>query len=288
MIKHSVTKDGIIKMKECPKIIKNVLQVLKKHWWYIFLLIISSVYVFRYRYDIFQMTELNAQNLIFILWLVLLGLPLFSEIEIGNVKLKKEIEQTRAEVKESIGELKYQILDLKISNSNSNMLVFNNPPLASKDELSQMQRHAENDDTVRSETNLDFKISEDNIYLFQVRLSLEKQLSVLCNMFQYGERRSMYSMAQFLVQHEVIDRRTADLIREVITIANRGVHGEIIDNDYIQFVRKTYPMIKYTLDKANDFYANNSFYCECPKCHYQGPSKYSNVCPKCGFTSDND
>lgn len=275
-------------MEKYPDFIKNVLKILKKHWWYIFLLIISSLYVFRYRYDIYQMTELNAQNLIFILWLVLLGLPLFSEIEIGNVKLKKEIEQTRAEVKESIGELKYQMLDLKISNTNSNMLVFNNPPLASKDELTQMQRHAESENKVRTETDLDFKIAEDNIYLFQVRLSLEKQLSALCNMFQYDERRTMYSMAQFLVRHEVIDRKTVDLIREVINIANRGVHGEIIDGDYLQFVKKTYPVIKYTLDKAHDFYCNNSYYCECPKCHYQGPSKYSNVCPICGFISDDD
>lgn len=136
--------------------------------------------------------------------------------------------------------------------------------------------------------NLDFKISENNIYLFQVRLSLEKLLSALCNMFQYGERRSMYSMVLFLVQHEVIDRKTADLIREVITIANRGVHGEIIDKDYMQFVRKTYPIIKCILDEAHNFYINNSYYCVCPKCHYQGPSKYSNVCPNCGFVSDDD
>ena len=274
-------------MEKCPEFIKNAFKILKKHWWYIFLLVISSLYVFRYRYDIYQMTELNAQNLIFILWLVLLGLPLFSEIEIGNVKLKKEIEQTRAEVKESIGELKYQMLDLKISNANSNMLVFN-PPLASKDELNQMQRHTETDTKVSSETDVDFKISDDNIYLFQVRLSLEKKMSALCNMFQYGERRTMYSMAQFLVQHEVIDYKTAELIREVINIANRGVHGEIIDNDYLEFVKKSYPGIKYTLDKANDFYSNNSYYYICPKCHYQGSSKYSNVCPRCGFVSDDE
>lgn len=262
--------------------------MLKKHWWYIFLLIISSVYVFRYRYDIFQMTELNAQNLIFILWLVLLGLPLFSEIEIGNVKLKKEIEQTRAEVKESIGELKLQILDMKVSNVNSNTFFLNNPPLPSKYELSQLQKHAEYDNSLEFPTSADFKISGDNVYLFQVRLSLEKQLSALCNMFQYGERRSMYSIVQILVQHEVIDRNTAGLIREIINIANRGVHGEIVDNDYLQFVKKTYPMIKRTLDAAYNFYSNNSYYFECPQCHYQGPSKYSNVCPKCGFTSDDD
>ncbi len=234
------------------------------------------------------MTELNAQNLIFILWLVLLGLPLFSEIEIGNVKLKKEIEQTRAEVKESIGELKYQILDMKLSNSNSNMLVFNNPPLASEDELSQMQKYVENDDVVRTEAKFDFKISEGNIYLFKVRLSLEKQLIALCSIFQNHERRTMYSMVQFLVGHEVIERRTAELIREVINIANRGVHGEIIDDNYLQFVRKTYPIIKYTLDKAHNFYSDKSYYRECPSCHYQGPRDSSNVCPECGFILGDD
>lgn len=270
------------------KYLINIKNLIKKHWWYIFLLTISSLYVIRYRYDIFQMTELNAQNLIFILWLVLLGLPLFSEIEIGNVKLKKEIEQTRAEVKESIGELKYQILDMKISNSNSNTLILNNPPLATKDELSRMQKNAKVDNMVRTGAELDFKISEDNVYLFKVRLSLEKQLSTLCNMFQYDERRNMYSMAEFLVRHEVIERNTVDLIREIINIANRGVHGEIIDNNYLQFVQKTYPTIKYTLDKAYIFYSNNSYYFNCPSCHYQGPSKFSNVCPNCGFVSDGD
>lgn len=51
-------------------------------------------------------------------------------------------------------------------------------------------------------------------------------------------------MAQFLVQHEVFDRKTAELIREIINIANRGVHGEIIDDDYVRFVKNTYPAIK--------------------------------------------
>lgn len=94
------------------QIFEKVKQVLKKHWWYFVLLIGSTVYVFIYKNDIYQLTELNTHNLVFLLWLVLLALPLFSEIEIGSVKLKKEVEKTRAEVKEAIGELKLQILDI--------------------------------------------------------------------------------------------------------------------------------------------------------------------------------
>lgn len=260
--------------------------LLKKRWWYIFLLIISSIYIFIYRCNINSLTELNAKNLIFILWIILLGLPLFSEIEIGSVKLKKEIEQTRADVKESIGELKYQVLEMKISNANANMLVFNNQPLPSKDELSQLQLHIEPDDLICSSDTLDFKISEDNIYLFKVRLSLEKQLSTLCSFFQYGDRRSIYSMTQFLVQHEVFDLKTAELIHEIINIANRGVHGEIVDDEYVLFVKNTYPTIQKVLNSRQSFYSDNEYYFECPKCSYTGPSKYRNKCPNCGSYFD--
>lgn len=265
---------------------ERVKKLIKKRGWYALLLIVSTIYVYGYRFEIYQMTELNAQNLIFVLWLILLGLPLFSEIEIGSVKLKKEIEETRTEVKESLGELKYQISELRISNSNSNMVFVGSQPLPTKEELSKMQQHIKQDQTAQSEIDSDFNVSEKNVYLFKVRLSLEKQLSALCNMFQYGEKRSMYSMIQMLLRHEVIDPDTVGLLREIINIANRGVHGEIVDDDYIDFVKKTYPTIKRILDTAHNFYTNNSYYYECPKCHYRGPSKYSNVCPRCGFVSD--
>lgn len=91
---------------KCPQFIEKALEILKKNVWYLFLLLISSIYIFINRNDIYQLTKLNVHNLIFILWLVLLILPLFSEIEIGSVKLKKELEKTRTEVKESIQELK--------------------------------------------------------------------------------------------------------------------------------------------------------------------------------------
>lgn len=126
---------------KCPQFIEKALEILKKNVWYLFLLLISSIYIFINRNDIYQLTKLNVHNLIFILWLVLLILPLFSEIEIGSVKLKKELEKTRTEVKESIQELKLQILDIKIANSNT--FVVNNQPLPSKDELSQLQKNIE-------------------------------------------------------------------------------------------------------------------------------------------------
>lgn len=276
----------VVTKVKCPQFIEKALEILKKNVWYLFLLLISSIYIFINRNDIYQLTKLNTHNLIFILWLILLILPLFSEIEIGSVKLKKELEKTRTEVKESIQELKLQILDIKIANSNT--FVVNNQPLPSKDELSQLQKDIEYNNSNLSSENLDFNIPKENLYLFQVRLSLEKRLSALCTFFQYEERKTTYAMVPFLVKHEVFDRKTAELIREIINIANRGVHGEIIDKDYVNFVMKTYPAIKQSLDDAYTYYSNNRYYFECPKCGYSGPSKYMKECPKCGFVLDKD
>lgn len=60
---------------------------------------LNSTQVWCYRFDIYELKELNARNLIFILWLILLLLPLFSEMEFLGVKIKKEVQKETEEVK---------------------------------------------------------------------------------------------------------------------------------------------------------------------------------------------
>lgn len=68
---------------------KKLWKLIKTKCWYIILLVLSSTYVWCYRFDIYELKELNARNLIFILWLILLLLPLFSEMKLLGVKIKK-------------------------------------------------------------------------------------------------------------------------------------------------------------------------------------------------------
>ena len=48
-------------------------------------------------------------------------------------------------------------------------------------------------------------------------------------------------MVKMLLKEELISGMTSDLISQVCKIANRGVHGEIVSDEYITFVRETYP-----------------------------------------------
>lgn len=257
---------------------------LKKKWWYLILLILSSVYVFCHWHEIDQLSQLTVQTLIFILWIVLLVLPLFSEIEIGGVKLKREIERARSETKEAINELRMQVMDLKVSNSNT--FVFN-PPLASKGGLEDLEKNRPDIPNDIPKENLFRDIPDDAVYLFQVRLVLENLISALCEKFQYSGRKSLLSMIHFLLRCELIDNNIAGLLQETIKIANCGVHGEILSNDYITFVKKVFPDVKYTLEQANQRYNGKAFFI-CPRCHYAGPSTSNSICPQCGYVSDDD
>ena len=75
--------------------VKSVLYWMRKVW-YVLLLVLSSVYVGLNFYQLVTqsyITQLNGNSLIFILWLILLVLPLFNSIEGYGFKLSMEREE---------------------------------------------------------------------------------------------------------------------------------------------------------------------------------------------------
>ena len=101
------------------KFIRYIWKCMNGRKWYSLLLLLSSLYVWKYRFEINQLKELNAKNIIFILWIFLLAFPLFSEMEILGIKVKKEVEKATEEVKESLKNIQTQIIQLQMNNSDS-------------------------------------------------------------------------------------------------------------------------------------------------------------------------
>lgn len=263
--------------------------VIKRKWWYLVLLICSSVYVWHYRLDLYELSPLNSQNLIFVLWIILLVSPLFSEIELLGVKLlKKELEKTTKEVKSDINDLKLQLLDFKVTNSVAQTFYMGNP-LLPQSELAELSIEAEkvsqNSEFLRrSDINVDDNVTEDSVYLFKVRVGIENKLAELCSKTGYDGRRAVMQMVQHVYRCELIEKVTLDLIMQIIQIANRGVHGEIVSREYVDFVKKNYSHVQSQLSDALD----RLHPIACPRCHYVGYAKCGNACPKCGFISDDE
>jgi hypothetical protein len=252
---------GVMKLK------KRIISYLERKWWYLVLLILSTIYILYYKNDINQLKEFNTVNLIFIIWLVLLLLPLFSEMEFFGIRLKKEVEQAKTEVKENLNDIRMQIMDLKFSNSNTNTINFGNGILpteqklkelikefitnsdAAGDNLIELKSKSEFDKSSYAEypNSTDLDISEDSTYLFKIRLILEKTLTDLCVKTNYNGSKSIFEMMRHLNRCQVIDSKTADLISQIIIIANRGVHGEIISKEYIYFIKQVFPELQKQL-----------------------------------------
>lgn len=61
--------------------------------WYIFLLTISTIYLASNRFAIEKLDDASLLSTVFIIWVILLVLPLFSELEFLGVKVKKEVKK---------------------------------------------------------------------------------------------------------------------------------------------------------------------------------------------------
>lgn len=72
----------------------------------------------------------------------------------------------------------------------------------------------------------------------------------MCEKIGYGDIMSIMRMMRLLNREEILNGVTCDLIYQVNKIANRGVHGEIVSEEYLDFVKKTYPEIKRQLQEA--------------------------------------
>ena len=222
--------------------------LIRKWAWYIVLLLFSSLYVWKSRYYISDLSSLTPENVVFLIWIVLLLFPLFSEMEFMGVKIKRAIEQANAEVKESIQELKLQMIDLKVSNSFS--VQIGNNAMPSQTEIDKLQKVLPD-----NQQEEDRKIP-DNIptYLFEVRYKLEKQLRELYSYITLNEysRVPLSKMARDLFRKEIIDGITCDLVLQIIRIANNGIHGEQVEKEYIDFVQRSLPTVKEELSAAQD------------------------------------
>lgn len=220
----------------------------KKRSWYIILLCASSIYVFYYRYEIYQLKEINAQNLIFLLWIVLLLLPLFSEMEFLGVKIKKVVENANKEIKDDVRKLEMQVAEIKLTNNIANTIHIGNGALPSEEKIEELLRLVQSMKVESGGTNHLSKneLPEDKaVYLFTIRLEIEKKINEILEKTSFDTVKpiGLIGMVRWLHNSELMDNNTAHLLIEVIKIANRGVHGEIVSDEYIRFIQNAYPEI---------------------------------------------
>ena len=212
------------------------------------------------------MSSMHSPSLIstvFIIWVILLVLPLFTELEFFGVKVKKEVkeavEKSNKEVKDSINNLQQLVMQIQVSNNATNQLTINGNPLPSESRIEELtnaiqaltaQNKEKTNETYKDESS----VPEQNVELFKIRYDIEMALRECVELLRLEPQTRMttVSMARILNQRGLLDSTTTDTLIEIIRIANRAVHGEMLNQKYVGFVRKTYPGIMDELQKCKN------------------------------------
>lgn len=221
--------NSITKHKKCLKMI-----------WYIILFILSFIYVFCNYDKIFPLTEFTPDYLIFIVFILLLLLPLVSEIDIFGFKIKKDI----IDLKEGITEIKNNV-----SYSNTINNYFNPETEDILEGLKKINNNNANDIDSKLKDIL-VAVPEEYFTLVKIRISLEKLINSLCEKNRYYGNHNTPVMSRFLLQKEIITYDIYKNIRIVQQICNKAAHNKYIDDSEVTYAKNMFTEIHDNLINA--------------------------------------
>lgn len=234
-------------------------------WWIILLLLTGTILLKRYE-AITTGQSVPADVFVFLIFVSLMLVPIFSEIEFLGLKFKREIEELKADIKIKFGDIKNEIRNTQAQTLNQTIQAYGQygppPPDSKLPELeeeidrivkSKLQEHGVIIDKPLASS---IDVLEDNITMFKVRYNIETQLRRIWeNRFdeKYFDQRFRYQsimrIIQDLTKYEIIDNKFYVILREILSICNYAIHGKEVTDNQVNFVSKN---AKVVLDYLRD------------------------------------
>ncbi|MFC0878839.1 hypothetical protein ACE01N_19745 [Saccharicrinis sp. FJH2] len=223
--------------------------------WWILLLGLTGTILFKRFEAITSGQSVPVDIFVFLIFIVLMLVPIFSEIEFFGIKLKKELNQLKDDLDIKFGDIKNEIKNSQTQTVNQTFQTLGPPPPDNK--LPELQDEIERILSVKFYTHgavavsKDAKIAsridvpEDNLLMFQVRYNIEKQLRRIWeerfNRTEFDDRIRhipITRIIQELSKSEIINGNFYGILREILSICNYAIHGEKVTENQISFVTK--------------------------------------------------
>lgn len=196
-----------------------------------------------------------ADVFVFLIFVALMLVPIFSEIEFFGLKLKREIEELKTDIKIKFGDIKNEIRNTQTQTLNQTIQAYGQygpPPPDSKlpeleEEIDRIVKTKLQEHGIIIDQSLVSRIEvpEDNLTLFKVRYNIETQLRRIWeNRFdekaldQRVRHQPIMRIIQDLTKYEIIDNNFYGILREILSICNYAIHGEEVTDKQVNFVSK--------------------------------------------------
>ena len=256
------------------------------------------IYIYN-NYEILKLKQNFIDYVIIIFFILFTLFPFFNEINIFGFSLKKELQKIKHFYDDQLLQVKNLILDIKVNNNQNQSTNIYNSPLPDITQIQKMQKEMENVDLKQKEESEDsLEVNESNVTLFKIRLNLEKLTDDIIRMLgienkKYHILESINIILNNYHINEMISKRNLSFFpnnfRDIITICNRAVHGEIISDQYYNYVISSWKIYENLFNNIIISLQQNRierYHILCPTCNYQGNAQIENKCPKCGHTTD--
>jgi hypothetical protein len=225
----------------------------KTYYWLGLLIFFTAILGLRY-FEYFVEIRKEFFYSIFGLWICLILLPLFGEIEFFGIKLKKELDSLKSDVKKEIQSIKYEF-----ANTNKQQVILGYGPPPTDNKILDLEAEIESLLTKNkqkpkiekgpeykhfSKLSGDFDVSNSTIQLFQIRLNLEKLLTKIWSKYRVpttypsGNNYNPNKILNDIRNMDLIDSNIVDLTRDILSICNAAVHGNTISEKQNEFVFK--------------------------------------------------
>jgi hypothetical protein len=223
--------------------------------WWIILLLLTGLILFKRYEAITTGQSVPADVFVFLVFVALMLVPIFSEIEFFGLKLKKEIEELKTDIKIKFGDIKNEIRNTQTQTLNQTIQAYGQygpPPPDSKlpeleEKIDRIIKAKLQDHGVIIEQPLasSFDVPEDNLTMFKIRYNIETQLRRIWEnrfdvqaFYQPFKHQPIMRIIQDLTKYEILDNNFYQILKEILSICNYAIHGEAVTDNQVNFVSK--------------------------------------------------
>ncbi len=193
----------------------------------------------------------NMDIIVFIIWITLLIVPMFREVNIFGVGLKNEIDSLRNDVRGDMLNLRSEIQNT--INFSPQINVGQPPSDSELPGLKEAIQKALKDAFGTEELPLTqdqevLSTPTDAGYLFSVRYNIERELIRIWRLLFPPEAEYLPSISSVQVLRQLLRTETIDMefykaIRDVYAVCNQAIHGQDVSQAKISFVRDVAPQL---------------------------------------------
>lgn len=210
----------------------------KEFWHWIISLLLLGLFIFWRRTEIINDQLLIVDKIVIPVFIALFILPLISEFSFLGISLKKDIQDVKDDIKESIYKLQ-----ISMNNKVDSRININNVP-SSDNVLREIQELLHN--TVKRKNIIEVNyneidVPEENILLFKYRYAIEKEIKRLWKkeIKEDNDRYPITKMLDVLVKGEIIPFAMKSAIKEIYSMTSYAIHGGEITQSQTQFTERT-------------------------------------------------